>query len=116
MSHNLELGNQGEDWAAQWLQDQGYEVWLRNYRYGKAEIDIIARKEKLLVFVEVKTRTNVSFGDPEIAVSRVKIGHIKKAAEHFIHLNDWPHDIRFDVIAISLNGQREIRHIEDAFY
>ncbi len=116
MVNTREVGNRGEDWAAEWLQGQGYEIWFRNYRHGRAEIDIIARKGKLVVFVEVKTRSNLSFGDPEIAVNRVKISHIKKAAEHFIHANDWPHDVRFDVIAISLGEDREIRHIEDAFY
>jgi putative endonuclease len=116
MSENLKLGNQGEDWACEYLRERGYEIAARNYRYGRAEIDIIARREKLLVFVEVKTRTNLSHGEPEAAVSTGKIGRMRKAAEHYIYATDWMHDVRFDVIAISLGQERHLQHIEDAFW
>jgi len=116
MSSHLELGNQGENWACELLVQRGYEILFRNYRYGRAEIDIIARKDKLVIFVEVKTRTNVSHGEPEVAVSRGKVGRLRQAADHFIHTTDWMHDVRFDVMAISLGEEREIRHIEDAFW
>lgn len=116
MAEHLNLGKKGEDWAAEWLQGKGYQILHRNYRYGRAEIDLIARKDKLLVFVEVKTRTNLSHGEPETAVSPQKIGRVKKAAEHFIFSTDWHHDVRFDVIAISLDKSREVWHVEDAFW
>ncbi len=116
MADHLNLGKKGEEWAAEWLQAKGYQILHRNYRYGRAEIDIVARKEQLLVFVEVKTRTNLSHGEPETAVSPHKIGRLRKAAEHFIFTTDWQHDVRFDVIAISVEGNREVFHAEDAFW
>jgi putative endonuclease len=116
MSEHLKLGSQGEDWACEYLRGQGYEIACRNYRYGRAEIDIVARKEKLLVFVEVKTRTNLSHGEPEAAVTGSKVGRLRKAAEHYIYATDWVHDVRFDVIAISLDGERHLEHIQDAFW
>ena len=116
MSEHLKLGNQGEDWACEYLREQGYEIACRNYRQGRAEIDIVARKEKLLIFVEVKTRTNLSHGEPELAVNSGKVGRMRKAAEHYIYANDWEHDVRFDIIAISLTGERHLEHIRDAFW
>ncbi len=116
MSEHLKLGSQGEDWACEYLRGQGYEIARRNYRYGRAEIDIVARKEKLLVFVEVKTRTNLSHGEPEAAVTGSKVGRLRKAAEHYIYATDWVHDVRFDVIAISLDGERHLEHFQDAFW
>lgn len=116
MADHLKLGNEGENQACEFLMRAGYEIVFRNYRYGRAEIDIIARREKLLIFVEVKTRTNLSHGEPEMAVSTGKIGRLRKAAEHYIYAADWMHDVRFDVIAISMGEKQEIRHIEDAFW
>ena len=115
MADHLDLGKKGEDWAAEWLQAKGYQILHRNYRYGRAEVDIIARKDKLLVFVEVKTRTNLSHGEPEMAVSAQKMIRLKDAAEYFIFSTDWQHDVRFDVIAISMGKDREVLHAEDAF-
>ncbi len=116
MSEHLKLGSQGEDWACEYLRGQGYEIACRNYRYGRAEIDIVARREKLLVFVEVKTRTNLSHGEPEAAVTGSKVGRLRKAAEHYIYATDWVHDVRFDVIAISVEGERHLEHFQDAFW
>lgn len=115
MSEHLKLGSQGEDWACQYLRGQGYEIACRNYRYGRAEIDIVARKEKLLIFVEVKTRTNLSHGEPEEAVTAGQVSRLRKAAEYYIYTTDWVHDVRFDVIAISLGGERHLEHLRDAF-
>lgn len=96
---------------------RGFEVLERNYRFGKAEIDLIVRKEKLLVFVEVKTRSGTSHGMPEVAVNATKAALIVSAAEHYLEAMNWPHEIRFDIISILIQGQRDqIEHLEDAFY
>jgi putative endonuclease len=117
MGNNLDLGNKGENWAADLLVQKGFEILARNYRYKKAEIDIIACKDKLLVFVEVKTRTNIAYGEPEAAVNVSKIDLIKQAAEEYIHQLNWFYDIRFDIISIYIHQhKREITHFEDAFW
>lgn len=117
MAEHLDTGKQGEDKATEFLADKGYEIIVRNYCYRHAEIDIIAKKNKILVFVEVKTRTNLSYGMPEEFVDATKRGLIMKAAENYIFDRDWHGDIRFDVVSVIINpGAIRIHHIEDAFY
>ncbi|MDR6193397.1 YraN family protein [Siphonobacter sp. SORGH_AS_0500] len=110
-----QLGQKGEALAAQILQAKGYEIIHQNYRAGRAEIDLIARKDDWILFVEVKTRTNLSYGYPESFVSPKKIERIKKAADQFVYETNWRGNIRFDVIAISMSRTKtEIEHFEDA--
>ena len=117
MSKHLETGRNGEQMAADWLVQKGFEVLERNYRHLKAEIDLIVRKSNLLVFVEVKTRTDTAFGMPEAAVTPVKAAFIVSAAEHYIGTINWPHEIRFDIISVLIQGKYpQIEHLEDAFY
>lgn len=116
MASHINLGIEGEQLACNYLAGEGFKVIERNYRYKKAEIDIIAVKEKLLIFVEVKTRKSKLFGEPEQAVTQSKIDLILKAAEFFIENYNWPYNIRFDVIAIHHSRPIELTHIQDAFY
>jgi putative endonuclease len=116
MNNNQVLGKNGEQWAVDFLTEKGFLVIERNFRYKKAEIDIIARKDKLLIFFEVKTRTSLEFGDPEEAVSRNKVRLILMGAENYVRQIGWFHDIRFDIIAIHSQDPPQILHIEDAFY
>jgi len=116
MAQHNETGRQGEAEAVRYLREKGYEIMARNYRHQHAEIDLVAQKSKLLIFVEVKTRTNLSYGNPEEFVSYTKARLVMKAAEHYIFANDWQHDIRFDVIAVTVAGHEvRIKHLEDAF-
>ncbi|MFD2571491.1 YraN family protein [Spirosoma soli] len=116
MAQHNETGKQGEAEAVRYLQEKGYEVLARNYRYQHAEIDLVAKKGKLLIFVEVKTRSNLSYGNPEEFVSYTKAKLVMRAAEHYVFANDWFHDVRFDIIAITLAGNEwRVKHIEDAF-
>ncbi|GAB3980090.1 YraN family protein [Spirosoma terrae] len=116
MAQHNETGKQGEAAAVRFLQENGYEIVATNYRYQHAEIDLIAKKGKLLVFVEVKTRSNLSYGQPEEFVSYTKAKLVMKAAEHYVFAHDWLHDIRFDIVAVTLAGANlRINHIEDAF-
>ena len=94
-SHNKKIGNYGEDKAASYLKLKGYEILSRNFRSGRGgEIDIIAKDRKgVLVFVEVKTRTNNSMGDPADAVNYHKKKHIINTALKYIHKNiSWLED------------------------
>lgn len=117
MAQHNETGKQGEQEAVRYLREKGYEIMSRNYRHQHAEIDLIAKKDNLLIFAEVKTRTNLTFGNPEEFVSYTKAKLVMKAAEHYIFSNDWLHDIRFDIIAVTIAGNElRIKHIEDAFY
>lgn len=109
-------GKAGELQASQHLESKGYEILERNYRYHKGEIDLIALwQNELLVFVEVKARSNMDFGDPETFVSPGQERLILEAAEDYIFAVNWKKDIRFDIIAIDLNTH-QLEHIEDAFY
>lgn len=118
MNQRKQLGQEGENMAAQFLTDKGFEIVARNHREGRTEIDIIAQKEKLLVFVEVKARSSASHGYPEEAVSAAKAARIVAAAEQYISKTNWQGLIRFDIVSILVHKQQlqEILHLEDAFY
>ena len=117
MARHNETGRQGEETAANYLLAKGYTILARNYRYRKAEIDLIVRKDKLLVFVEVKTRSRRDYGYPEEAVSVRKMQLFLRTADEYIYRTKWPYDLRFDIIAIQVTGQEyEVHHIEDAFH
>lgn len=116
MNKNKELGQEGEQIAANYLQKKGWQIHVMNYRHSRSEIDVIASINDLLIFVEVKARTNTSFGLPEDFVDEKKAQNIIKGAEHYITENDWKGNIRFDIISIIKKDTMEIEHIEDAFY
>ena len=116
MNQTQKLGKAGEQMAAELLEIKGFEIVARNFRYKRSEIDLIVSKENLLVFVEVKTRTNLDFGQPETFVTANQRRQIHAAAGEYIHQADWQHDIRFDIIAITPGSPPQMLHIEDAFY
>ncbi len=98
------IGRWGETVAGYFLEQRGYRVLARNVRTGRGEIDLVARQETpgVLVFVEVKTRTNASFGLPEEAVDARKLEHLFRAAEAYLqeHPEFAGQDWRIDAIAI----------------
>jgi putative endonuclease len=113
-----DTGAEGEEIAAEHLVNSGYEIIKRNYHFGHGEIDIIAKENDTLVFVEVKTRKNLEFGPPELAVTRSKQRQINKIAEAYLYEKEIRDiDCRIDVIAILLkkNLPPEINHIKNAF-
>ncbi|QNF32431.1 YraN family protein [Adhaeribacter swui] len=118
MAKHNQTGQIGEKIAAAYLVENGYTILASNYRYHRAEIDIIAQKSTVLIFVEVKTRTTTRHGFPEEAITPKKVDLFLLAAEEFIYQLNWQHDIRFDIIAISGGDHLpyEIHHIEDAFH
>lgn len=117
MAQHNDTGSWGEKKAVEYLQSKGYEIIVKNYRHRQAEIDLIAKKGKLLIFVEVKTRTGTGFGLPEEFVNYSKAKLVMKAAEGYIFDTNWHFDVRFDIISIIIfpDGGINIRHIEDAF-
>ena len=116
-SAHYELGRQGEMIAVSYLKEHGFEILEQNWRFGKLEIDIIARKGNLLCIVEVKTRTGDYFGEPEEGVTKAKERFLATAADHYIISKNLDVEVRYDIASIVvLNGQHEIKWIEDAFY
>ena len=117
MTSKMQTGNEGESAAAEYLFGKGYEVVERNYRYGRAEIDLIVKKKNWLVFVEVKTRSSSDFGFPEEFVDRAKEDLILMAAENYIYKINWEGNVRYDIVSVlGVGVGREIMHFEDAFY
>ena len=117
MAYHNELGKIGEQLAADYLHRQGYSILERNFIYDKAEIDIIARKEDLIIVVEVKTRNSDFFGDPQDFVTKGKIKLLVKAANEYLVSNELDMEVRFDVIAVLKNKHIEqLEHFENAFY
>lgn len=114
MSRNQRIGQWGEQVAAEYLTARGYEVLGRNLRTPYGEIDLVARRDALTVFVEVKARTTGSLGPPEIAVGRRKQAHMQACAEHYAQQNLVDH-WRIDVIAVEkIAGEARITHFENA--
>ncbi|WP_139924812.1 YraN family protein [Hymenobacter sp. DG01] len=113
-----QLGHEGEEAALRYLLARGYQLVHRNYRYRRAEVDLIVRQgQQLLVFVEVKTRSSVQYGHPEEFVTERKRQLLRLAAEQVQEELAWTGDIRFDIVALlpAADGLR-IEHFEDAFY
>jgi putative endonuclease len=110
------IGDKGEDNAINFLFANGYEVLARNYRFGRGEIDIIAQKDSVLVFIEVKTRKNIIYGYPETFLSEQQQDRIHRAAEEYVLQKEWRGEVRFDIIAILWDGNEPtLDHFEDAF-
>lgn len=113
-THN-ELGHWGEDVAAHYLQQQGYTILERDWQSGHRDIDIIACDQETIVFVEVKTRRNRQFTDPELAVNRQKLYNLKKAVNHYIKYRRIIQEVRLDVVTVTGTPDTEpfIEHIRD---
>ncbi len=116
MAEHNELGKWGEQLAADKLIADGYSIYARNWRMGHYEIDIVALKNDIVVFAEVKTRADFDT-DPLEAVDRNKIARMVRSAEAFIRHTELPYQARFDLFAINgTPADYRIEHIEDAFY
>ena len=111
------LGQNGEDVAAAFYEARGFDVLDRNYRVGEGEIDVIARREGLVVFCEVKTRRSDSWGQPAEAVDWRKQQRLRRlAARYMRERKPGPAEIRFDVVSIVVReGRTEVTHLPSAF-
>lgn len=113
-----DIGKEGENIAANYLIEKGFEIIERNYQYGHGEIDIVAIDKDYLVFVEVKTRLNLEYGEPEYAINPKKIKQIKKMAELYLFDKEIEEaSCRFDVVAILFQDESnpKINYYENAF-
>ena len=118
MALHLDLGRKGESLAKTFLESLGYEILDENWTHGKAEIDLVAYKDKVIIFAEVKTRTGNAFGEPEDFVDNRKQKLLAEAADEYIYLMDHQGEVRFDIISVLFdkNANYTLKHIEDAFW
>lgn len=116
MAQHNDFGARGEDIAVEYLRCKGYVILDRNWRSGHKEIDIVARQDDTIIFVEVKARANTFYGNPENAVTRRKMHLLVLAADAYLRYNVLDLDVRFDVITITGTIEKpHVRHYERAF-
>lgn len=117
MTSKHQLGRQGEAAAAAFLIQNGHQILEQNYRYLKAEVDVIALKKNCLIAVEIKTRSSDFFGAPESFLKPKQQQRIVTAIDYFVKQNNLNVEVRFDVISVlKKGGNFQIKHIKNAFY
>ena len=111
------IGNMGEEVAASFFLDRGARVMEQNFRYKRSEIDLVLLWENVMVFVEIKTRKNSEFGNPENFISENQQDKIREAAEIVQEIYRWTGPVRFDVLSIIADQGKiqELFHLADAF-
>jgi len=117
MARHNELGREGEKLAEAYLRDRGYQILETNWRYKKAEIDLIVKKNEVLIFVEVKTRSSYFRGNPEDQVNIKKMKFMAEAAPVYMEEigHDW--EIRFDIIGILKTQEgTQTNHLKDVYF
>ena len=116
MAEHNDTGTMGEALARQHLEEQGFAILENNWRRGKAEVDIIAYKEGLIVFAEVKTRSNLQYGSPEEFVDRAKQKAYIRLADAYVTKYQRQEEVRFDIISVVVSPEgNRIEHLENAF-
>lgn len=118
MVTNKQKGNKGEQLAQEYLKNNGFKILNVNWRYSNlGEIDIIAKKDDILIFVEVKARSGNSAGSPLEAVNQRKMSQLLRLAEIFLSKDDCPsfESVRFDIIGVILGSIPDITHFEDVY-
>lgn len=117
MAQHNDLGKQGEELASRYLQQHGYTILERDWKQGQRDIDLIALDGDTIVFVEVKTRTDANYAEPEQAVDYRKMRNLAAAADSYVKLNDTPNPLRFDIISIvgATTSKQVVHHFKDAF-
>jgi putative endonuclease len=113
--HHHDTGKKGEDMAAEFLQQQQFTILHRNWRHAHYEIDVIATRNKVLHFIEVKTRSSLLFGYPEDGVSRKKLQNLLNGAQAYMSKHPGWREVQYDILSITLlrNKSPEFFFIED---
>ena len=117
MAEHNDFGTLAEELAANFLVKKGYKILQKNFRYQRAEIDIIAEFQDQIIVVEVKARGTNIFMAPEEAVTKTKIKLLVLAANQYMKNNNISQEVRFDIITVLPDdtGKLKITHLEDAF-
>lgn len=119
MAQHLKTGSAGEKMAIEYLKYLGYQIRETNWKFSRAEIDIIAKDGDILVFIEVKTRTNIEYGRPEEFVRKKKTNLILDASQRYMESIEYDWEIRFDIVSVIFHPKDwncEIQLFKDAFY
>ncbi len=116
-AHN-EFGKAGEQMAAEWLKHRGFQLIYRNWKFARYEVDIIASRDDILHFIEVKSRHDDMFGKPEDWVDRKKGRHLLTAGEAFQEKYPGWKTVQYDILSILLtpDGKRDFFFIEDVYW
>ncbi len=116
--NSKQLGAFGESLAHRNLLSKGYQILERNYRFSKSEVDLIAKKDDILIFVEVKTRSYNHYGQPEEFVSPRQEQLLFDTATHYMNKINHEWEIRFDIVSILYKNKNnyQIKHLKDAFF
>lgn len=117
MAEHNDFGNLAEDLAVEYLEKKNYRIIARNFRYQKAEIDIVAEFENLIVVTEVKARSYNTVIEPQEAVTKKKIKSIVMCTDFFMQDKTIDKEVRFDIITVlpDEKGVLQLTHIQDAF-
>ncbi|MFC3160008.1 YraN family protein [Chryseobacterium arachidis] len=108
MAQHNDFGKKAEDLAVEYLQKNGYKILVRNFRFQKAEIDIIAEKDNLIIVTEVKARSTDAFMLPQEAVTKTKIKLIVSAANYYLEEFNKNLEVRFDIITVLPDEKKRI--------
>ena len=117
MAHHNKTGSIGEEMAAKYLTDYGFNILERNWRFSNWEVDFIASRNSILHFIEVKTRRTKKFGNPEDDVSIKKMENLINASEEYLLQHTGWKRIQFDILSIFIgnNEEPEFFFIEDVY-
>jgi putative endonuclease len=117
MNTRQNLGRYGEDRAANYLQDRGYEIIDRNWRSRAGEIDLVARDHDRIVFIEVKTRNGSGYGHPFEAITKEKVSRMRRVVADWCQAKQVSGiQIRLDAISVLISGGRiSIEHLKQVF-
>jgi len=117
MATHIDFGKLGEKLAVDFLIDKGYTILHHNWRHSYYEIDIVALKDELPHFIEVKTRSSNEFGEPEESVSKKKIRFLLQAADEFLFKNPQYTNFQIDILSITIRNQEDPQYffIEDVY-
>lgn len=118
MAEHNHLGKKGEEIAIKFLKKKGYLILEQNWRHRRAEIDIIAKEDDILVFIEVKSRSSTLFGRPESFVDDKKQNLITDAASVYMEEIGHEWEVRFDIISVFFHNEiyQSVDHFKDAFF
>lgn len=117
MAQHNALGKAGEEAVTSYLQENGYTIRDRNWRKNHLELDIVAVENEELVVIEVKTRSNNDYIEPQEAVNWQKVRRIVIAADAYVKHFCIDAPIRFDIITVmGVPGNFKIEHFKNAFY
>jgi putative endonuclease len=106
------LGRRGEDLAAHYLFDNGYEILARNWRCGTGELDLVVRHDDCLAMVEVRTRRGQGLGTPEDSITTAKQARLIALGQAYIQESGWSGDWRIDVVAIEMDRRGRLLRLE----